>query len=1207
MNKRAFLVILSAISVILPVPLNSSTATSQKTITPSSASQTTPNASDSFPWVGTFLGINAPTVSIAPLVPSGPFQSATLPSSLEPQTANPFSTSASSISTQATQTAAQSITSILTNDSTPFSQQVNGMFARNTTLGGAPMKITPGTKYRTPIATTAYTKLTSASFTQGQNQVVKPAQQLFPGNAALTQAYENFMGALQLTPGFFPLFKKLHITALHQIYLYLVGIYTSLNMTHIDDLKSYMITEKQYALNKKTLIVNHLLNIVMAQLNQAIRAIMPGMPENYAIVSGMNCMQSDSMSDPNMLVLDLEKSVLAVLGLQSLDASQTSLAYNGMIKYMGPAGVTTSPDLQAALTILNSTNFSVKLLSPTQTTALSNAITQILGYLNQQQNFSNIDQLIACLQNPTTQQATSQQITQLATLVSKFAYMQPLTDEIALAQNFAQLLGNGTGTPSATPLYPTQIQGLRGVIGYILQQYEQTSAQEVSQVIEVLGKLNPTYQTLSPTQSLDLKPIAVDMLLTQSPLLLEDLTDTERSLLAYGLWVTSNNTSNSSLSAATRQTLQSIAIPLKESAMSMASLSTAQQTTLQQALTTFSTYELAPLTSADFNAQMESKLSGGAGATSQQNDITQALQTLQSPSFTSFNQLTTEEQILLLQLFQMFCQVYETRLAKHQSESSILQYLLAQDPASQKALFASISSDQYETLNVIDSVLETSSSLSCAQLAAISCPTGQTKWISPQTALLQLFTVPASSSTTTATASQIKGTSYLNILLLLQQQHFQNQTLTAMLQTITPEEATAYQTLLPVIYSPNFSFTQIDPVTRTALAETLRAYKQTASQQSSATYTTDLTSTDPTQNALETIGNVITYHSNFSSMRNSFLWALKEYLVFFNLYAQTLQNISTNPSNPSYTGLTEFSDYAQNIITQLNYQSSSNNSIAQLTQQANPPLFFYDPTTFRGIRLLPKLAAEVENSSIAPYPTFGIEQASSATGTALDPISGKTTSNTNAIGSFSYQKFFFLQAPDSTTELTGTLPSWITQTTVPSSTGTTTIYTPNAIPNDGITGFYMNIPTFSKDPNNQNSVIIRLYEQPVIAQPAWLNSSGATSTTPQAGIIPSSSAGVITLLRGCLGDFEALLDLDIFDPCLTVIFSSALALSTNPAEQAATKTIIQDKGGQCAAYIVEKQAMLQAQQNPAATVATGALSNASQPQGASITAPGASQ
>jgi hypothetical protein len=1194
MNKRAYLANFTTLIMLLCAPS-----------LPSCATPSAPAPDTAVPWASTFAGINAPVISPQPLVSTSPFQSAAAPSSnsFQPasspstlqnqqQTNNPFSSMATTVPVQIAPAAATSTLQLLTSPSTPLSQKINGMFTTNTTVGGQPMKVTPGTKYRLPPAAQTVANLENISFTQQNTQLTHPPT-LFPNNPALLQAYTNFMNALKDVPSFFPLFRKIHITALHQIYLHLVGIYTSLNMTHMDDLKTYMATEKKYALNKKTLIINHLINVVMAQLNQALRALIPGLPESYAIATGMGCMQADNVSDPNMLVLDIEKYVLSTLGLEQITSSQTSLAYLGVRHYMALAGIQTSPELEAALISLNSTPFSIKTFTKEQATALSNTMYTILAYLNQEQNLKNLDAIIGFLRGTNTQEATSQEVNQLAQLITDFSYEKLLTEEIAFTQRLNELLGKGD-TVSTTTLPPEEILCLKNLIGWILKESGKVLAQKGNLILDVLGKLNPTYQILSPSQEVQLKALALRMLgsKTKPPVLLENISAEDRTLLAYGLWTTSNNT-ESSLSASEKATAQSIATPLKEHSLTLEGLTKEQQIVLQKALVGYSTYTL----QLNDDRKKEPLTTASLPAPGEKTPLENAMDLLSSSNFTTLDKLPTPEQIALIKQFQTTNQFIEKSLETNEIQGGPVQYLFSQNTTYKEAFLKNITIGKYLVLLNINKFLKKGPVLSFKTFVDMR-PYGENLTIDPLVLLRSLFAVSAP-----------HNTSYTDILLRIQKDHLQDETTAAFVKTISPDDILAYRAVFALASKPDFSFDHINQATSTALANTLTAYKKSLTQNRSVKYTRTANNNDRTQHALETIADFISYSQQSHSKRTSFLWVLKEYLAFFNLYAQTLQNVSADPSTPSYTGLTQFADYAKNIQQELAYESSSNNSIAALLKKTNPPLFFYDKDTFRGIRLLPKLAQEIENSptpiSVAPFPTFGIEQASSATETARDPLTGNTVSNATAIGSFPYKKFFFLQAPDSITELTGTLPAWIKKTIVPStnSAGLTTLYEPNNLPTDGITGFYMNIPLFAKDPTDKNSVLIRLFEQPIIAQPAWLNASGTGPKTPKAGVIPTDSAGVITVLRGCLGDFQSILDLNIFDPCLTVIFSSALALSDTDLDVQTSKSLIQDKGGKCAAFIKQKEALLKHQEDPQATINQNLLGNALPAEGATLPLP----
>ncbi len=1248
----------------------------------------------STPWTGTFEGINGPAVQITTTQSStgGPFQATTFntnPAS-EQQNNNPFFINPNSITQATTQDTAQSIIQLLSPDSTtPLSQRANAIFTTNTTVGGAPMKSSPKTRFRTTPAANAIGNLSNVSFTQVQQQLQTPVKAIFPAGSDLASAYANFMSALQSSPGFLPIFKKIHITALHQLYMYLTGIYTALNMTHIDDMKAYMLTEKTYALNKKTLIVNHLMRVIMAQLNQALRATMPGLAENYAIAAGMTCIQSDKISNPNMFILDLEKSVLATLGLTQLDPATLMAASVKLQKYVSILKIDKTADLQAGMAALNSSNFSSLNITAAQAAALVSALQKVISYLSMQQLTDQLGGIVSQLQSPNSQNPiTTMQTTQLQKFVSQCVYAEPLNQEIELSKFFAkalgslptqtnnssataQISGNKPGTisltptqpsgskPSTLPLTPTQLLGLQGILAFILQRYEAAATTQVSQIIQVLGELNPTYQVLSPSQSVALQTLATAMLplpeksqitanstTTSTPtasLMLENLSDAQRTALAYGLWIFSNTGPN--ISPAQQQALQSIAIPLKTEGAAYNNLSLAQQAALQTALTAFSAYQLLPMSAVDFGKHARAKLAAldpSSANEQQEADIQKAFNLIQSKSFNSFNQLTQEEQILLLQMFQMVDQIFETRRIRHNKQATTLSYLFSGNIGAQNSLFTSITAGQYEALNAIDYLLQQNlqlkKPLSCADLAAVTPPRSVNPqnpkaWMSPQTALLQLFKVPPTQKPTAKNPHPITSTSYLSILLKLQAQHFSDPALQTVLSTITPSQKPLLQTALTALSGEAFSVNQLTAPTRTVLSSLITQY-QTALTQNTSTIKRTTTLLNPNEQALQTVCSVIqATHLNIK-MRDTFLWALNQYLLFFNLYAQTLQTISNDPQTPAYSGLTKFATYAQNIQQTLQYESTTN-GIAQLVAQTNPPLFFYDTATFRSLRLLPKLAQLIENDSIikgksiiesAPYPTFGIEQALLGPDQTIpNPMKGATPaqiSNTQSLGSLNFNKFFFLKAPSpesftgltplqqatlertaATTELTGALPSWINPTSVESSTGTTTLYEPNNVPDDGITGFYLNLPTFQADPNNPGSSLITLFEQPIIAQPNWLNKSGTGSQSNWAGIIEKEQAGIITMLRGCLGDFQSVLDLNIFDPCLTIIFKKALALSSDP-KTAAQGNYTPTQTTRCATYITEKQAMLkeQASVQTATSTVNGitntspiAISNASLP------------
>lgn len=255
--------------------------------------------------------------------------------------------------------------------------------------------------------------------------------------------------------------------------------------------------------------------------------------------------------------------------------------------------------------------------------------------------------------------------------------------------------------------------------------------------------------------------------------------------------------------------------------------------------------------------------------------------------------------------------------------------------------------------------------------------------------------------------------------------------------------------------------------------------------------------------------------------------------------------------------------------------------------------------------MLPQLARIIENTEVVPFPTFPMILA--LEGSTIDPLDGKTYNNEVNYGNFSFNKFFFIdtqqpnnvqpnedpQAYQPAQELTGKAAQsiqWIKKLNIPASTKTTTYrvedaqgqqqdvkvksynfaFFPDNVP-PGISGFYANIPIFAKNPVDPRRALIRLYEQPIYAQPPWLNSPGFSNKKPD------NIPGVVTVLRGCLGDFSSILNLDIFDPCISVIFASALAL---PDRETSFNDIqsnpqIKQAMGKCSIYLKAKRAELQ--------------------------------
>lgn len=101
---------------------------------------------------------------------------------------------------------------------------------------------------------------------------------------------------------FITYFSRLQITIQHELYQYLLSIYTAFNMTHISDVWDFVKNEETQALNKKTMIINHLVSIIEAQANQAISQRFPNLPQHLATRTGAMMMKHDYGADLNLMI-----------------------------------------------------------------------------------------------------------------------------------------------------------------------------------------------------------------------------------------------------------------------------------------------------------------------------------------------------------------------------------------------------------------------------------------------------------------------------------------------------------------------------------------------------------------------------------------------------------------------------------------------------------------------------------------------------------------------------------------------------------------------------------------------------------------------------------------------------------------------------------------------------------------------------------------
>ncbi|OQA35258.1 MAG: hypothetical protein BWY54_00667 [Candidatus Dependentiae bacterium ADurb.Bin331] len=178
---------------------------------------------------------------------------------------------------------------------------------------GNPLQITSQNKYNTPLGTMACARKFNLSHLRLATTKNHPSgQTLFPTNSTFAALLNNFLSSIDKNNYFLVYFSRIHLVILHELYSYLMKIYTTFNMNVTRDLKEYLTNEPTQALNRKTHIINHFLNIIEAQSNQAITSRMPALPKHLATYTGNTLLLNhDYGADLNLLIENQELNVVS--------------------------------------------------------------------------------------------------------------------------------------------------------------------------------------------------------------------------------------------------------------------------------------------------------------------------------------------------------------------------------------------------------------------------------------------------------------------------------------------------------------------------------------------------------------------------------------------------------------------------------------------------------------------------------------------------------------------------------------------------------------------------------------------------------------------------------------------------------------------------------------------------------------------------------
>lgn len=130
---------------------------------------------------------------------------------------------------------------------------------------------------------------------------------LFTNHPDVAQKFNAMIQAIKTNPDLIEFFRKIHITSLNSVYVYMMQIYTNFNLTNpgaiqdtettTADVTKYLQNEALYATSKKKLIINHFVNLIQAQFSASIISYVPTTPPDMAVSLGKIFINNDGGID----------------------------------------------------------------------------------------------------------------------------------------------------------------------------------------------------------------------------------------------------------------------------------------------------------------------------------------------------------------------------------------------------------------------------------------------------------------------------------------------------------------------------------------------------------------------------------------------------------------------------------------------------------------------------------------------------------------------------------------------------------------------------------------------------------------------------------------------------------------------------------------------------------------------------------------------
>lgn len=200
---------------------------------------------------------------------------------------------------------------------------------------GQPLLINSSLKYSLPLGARIGANRQQSSYIRTHTNKHHPSGgQIFPSESGLASLLNDFLTSIDKDNYFLVYFSRIHLVVLHELYQYLLKIYTTFNMTHVNSMWDYVHNETRQALNKKTMIINHLVGLIEAQSNQAILSKFPHLPQHLATRVGTMMMKQDYGADLNLMIEQQEEQLFADPKVQTFFKNQRSLYLDMFGKYL---------------------------------------------------------------------------------------------------------------------------------------------------------------------------------------------------------------------------------------------------------------------------------------------------------------------------------------------------------------------------------------------------------------------------------------------------------------------------------------------------------------------------------------------------------------------------------------------------------------------------------------------------------------------------------------------------------------------------------------------------------------------------------------------------------------------------------------------------------------------------------------------------------